>query len=1523
MELDWNKCVICQQEKPSEPLKCPMQGPASSCEKRDVYSSFIANVVEFRDLTALPTSIYFRDNVSAADFETHRASWHKSCHLKFNNSKLIKARKRKAKNTDDPEQRPPSKRQAVKAESCVFCAKGCEEGDLHQVSTYDANSNIQTMITVLQETELLGRVDGGDLIAKETKYHLKCLTSLRNRYRSHVRKQSQDEEKAHTAEENMNTSRVFVELVSYIEKAVDSGTSFFKLSDIHSLYMNRLKDFGISKGFNKTRLKERVLKHFPESQEQYDGRNTIITFNKAVQSILREALKKRDFSEDANILAKAATIIRTDIFSHNSFQFTGCFPSNCQEDSLPSSLKLLISLIFNSPNLKDQDRCETQECLTVCQVIVYNTKKRASDSGATKTRHSLDREPPLPIYIGLNLHQVTRSKKLIHQMHQVGICTSYDRVLEIEDGIAAAVSEQFQGGVVAPACLRKGLFTLGALDNLDHNPSSTTAVNAFHGTGISLFQFPTRGDPGESRPPITISPSRKKQHYLPNSYAVVPAVALTASAVEVPALQLHTCFDEVLQLEEDVPVVPIEEDGAVFPLHAWLEDMPLPNLTTSLDEAKAKESRWVEHALVLIDKGEITSEDAIAWAAYHASQQTCTEDPPALCALLPLFYEKAATPAMIKHGMDVQREAIQYLNPGQIPVTTFDQPLFALAKLVQWKWPVTHGESVHVVMLGGLHVEMALWNTLGDLLEASGWTTALVEADIASSGTADSFLKVSHLTRTRHAHQVTLLTLQKLQREAFVQSESNLSKAAWRNDMLKKSPTFMFWDLVLRYETLILIFVRAHREKNFSLYVQVLEELTPLFFALDHVNYSRWMPVHIRDMKNLPGPIKNEFEQQCHWVISKTNKKFSAIPIDQAHEQENAFVKGSGGCIGLTENPVAFRRWMLSGPELARLQREFEEEYLPDTKLGSQHFQHHEQGHATQKEFLKQATSLFKTIQRMGNPFLDDFPELVTLDSRNCVDVSVSIALYAMEETGKRKYQDFVKRVLEDRTSSIHDPIKKNSLALYRKPKPIPKQGKIKILQNNVALFSQLYISMQSREGDLHEFFAHEIQPFPPSLSDLGKLYLPGTKSDMLNCIEQCEVPACPSMYGCTVLDGAVIVHILSTKAVCTFSEYAEKVFIPYLIDQLQSSSRVDVVWDTYIADSLKESTREKRGKGLRRKVSSQTKLPSNWMDFLRDSTNKKELFAFLTSKVTEFTFPPNKAVYITCGESVVSSGLNSVAMPDCNHEEADTRIVVHLLHALEHGLRTIKVRTADSDVIAILVGAFFDLISAQPSADIWVAFGTGKNFRFYSINTICSSIGEPRARALPVFHAWSGCDTTSAFRGRGKKSAWQAWKAYEEVTQTFTFLAAHPFEHLHTDSDHFQKIERLTVVLYDKTSSLSSVNEAREELFCRKNRSIDNIPPTQNALLQHTQRAVYQAGIWTTSTQVHQVVPSPSEFGWSKSPTAESWVPVWITIPEVSKACNQLIRCACKGDCSRCKCAKANLPCSPLCSCKCNQNTS
>lgn len=106
--------------------------------------------------------------------------------------------------------------------------------------------------------------------------------------------------------------------------------------------------------------------------------------------------------------------------------------------------------------------------------------------------------------------------------------------------------------------------------------------------------------------------------------------------------------------------------------------------------------------------------------------------------------------------------------------------------------------------------------------------------------------------------------------------------------------------------------MRAHRERNFSLYVESLKALVPWLFALDHHHYARWLPIHIRDMESLPSEIHHEFNEHGHWVISKTRNRFSAMPIDQAHKQNNALVKGSGGAVGLTENPSAFRKWVIN-----------------------------------------------------------------------------------------------------------------------------------------------------------------------------------------------------------------------------------------------------------------------------------------------------------------------------------------------------------------------------------------------------------------------------------------------------------------------------------------------------------------------------------------------------------------------------------------------------------------------------------
>jgi len=90
-----------------------------------------------------------------------------------------------------------------------------------------------------------------------------------------------------------------------------------------------------------------------------------------------------------------------------------------------------------------------------------------------------------------------------------------------------------------------------------------------------------------------------------------------------------------------------------------------------------------------------------------------------------------------------------------------------------------------------------------------------------------------------------------------------------------------------------------------------------------------------------------------------------------------------------------------------------------------------------------------------------------------------------------------------------------------------------------------------------------------------------------------------------------------------------------------------------------------------------------------------------------------------TLDESVVSLGNNSLIMPNCNNEQADSRVVIDILNALEQGLKRIEVRTVDTDVIVILVGVFFELTKIQSYIDLWIAFGVGKNFRFYSTVSI------------------------------------------------------------------------------------------------------------------------------------------------------------------------------------------------------------
>ena len=99
--------------------------------------------------------------------------------------------------------------------------------------------------------------------------------------------------------------------------------------------------------------------------------------------------------------------------------------------------------------------------------------------------------------------------------------------------------------------------------------------------------------------------------------------------------------------------------------------------------------------------------------------------------------------------MDKIKDIVSFLNPGQVSVIAADQPIYAVAKQVQWHWPKNYGEDKFLIMFGGLHIEMAALRSVGTLLQDSRWTGALVEASISSPGIAQSFVTAFSNTRTR------------------------------------------------------------------------------------------------------------------------------------------------------------------------------------------------------------------------------------------------------------------------------------------------------------------------------------------------------------------------------------------------------------------------------------------------------------------------------------------------------------------------------------------------------------------------------------------------------------------------------------------------------------------------------------------------------------------------------------------------------------------------------------------------------
>ena len=286
--------------------------------------------------------------------------------------------------------------------------------------------------------------------------------------------------------------------------------------------------------------------------------------------------------------------------------------------------------------------------------------------------------------------------------------------------------------------------------------------------------------------------------------------------------------------------------------------------------------------------------------------------------------------------------------------------------------------------------------------------------------------------------------------------------------------------------------------------------MLPWFYSLDHYNYARWLSVHFYNMNMLPHTnpnVNDAFINEGNFVISRTPDAFSAMGIEQCHEQLNELVKGEGGAIGLTEDED--RQKVVCRPEVARIVMKFEENsVLKQTRKTE--YKHHEEIVAFQKRFKTHVDCLVSEIKKFGNPFIvnDEECELVQLDTRDVVGPNIVKSINEIKRVGKEQVDQFVKERLVTKAKDIDAPIKKNKLSLFSSGNTISSQNSSKNekkeLKRDRKLFAQLFITAQVRGGDVQELFQHETRREPPSLSKEGEIRS-GNKTDLLPCLKMTE----------------------------------------------------------------------------------------------------------------------------------------------------------------------------------------------------------------------------------------------------------------------------------------------------------------------------------------------------------------------------------------------------------------------------------
>jgi hypothetical protein len=387
---------------------------------------------------------------------------------------------------------------------------------------------------------------------------------------------------------------------------------------------------------------------------------------------------------------------------------------------------------------------------------------------------------------------------------------------------------------------------------------------------------------------------------------------------------------------------------------------------------------------------------------------------------------------------------------------------------------------------------------------------------------------------------------------------------------------------------------------------------------------------------------------------------------------------------------------------------------------------------------------------------------------------SIEQSLLNATTLGKQKLKTFVQERLvtaradtgnEVERKKFHSSMQRNNLPTFASLYEVKQQGKAqdkqKVMKADRSVLHRLVVAYQAgRQVDIDHLLEHELMPVPVAIAEMNGTLKTGNKALLVEELTTgIDCPQSVMLEGtsCLIVDGQAQVNILGKpKEASTFGQLAD-IFVQSVLRMGQNYDRIDVVFDRYRETSIKSGTRDHRTRKctpIRRVIEHRNvPLPSNWGSFMAVPENKADLACFLSEEL--MLHAPDDKVVITGGGFKDAAQVQAsrpeidVQNLESDHEEGDTRIILHAIHC---DADNIMVAARDTDVLVLMIAH----ASRMKASQIWMRAGTANRRKYIPIHEVIKKIPVGAADHILAFHALTGCDTTSYFSGHTKKNSLQ-----------------------------------------------------------------------------------------------------------------------------------------------------------------------